>query len=1157
MEAARRIGGSLQLCFYEVSAALRPNRLVDVTPVAELKQRAMAAFRSQERKLPYASFISALNRFRALTVHPVAELVEAFECYGAADLATGAQLRIASEHVRLRASGEAALPDDLPLVSVIVRTMGRSTLQAALRSVAAQTYRNIEIVLVDASGVSSLAQLGAEALDVPVQFACAARRLGRSGAANLGMSAAGGEYLTFLDDDDWLYPDHVSKLVQFMRQSSAVRAVHTGVQCVDDLGRPQPEVFEFPYAPGELRLGNFLPIHSVMFERSLVEQGCTFDESFDLYEDWDFWLQVERFTPFAFVPGVSAAYRIHPGAGLGVHASPDVAKAATQRIFEKWGVQWSAETFAALLTRALERRDLGRKVAAREAELDALARELQSAQQAAHRAAQDADHFREAHSTACRMRDELLAQADALIQHGQTLALHNEGLREHNESLRDQYELANHALRQLRDEVRQANQHADQLARELQLSKAHSDNLNSALVTAQKDLGSVLASTSWRITRPVRHVGASFRRLMKAVAAYRVARSHHSSDVALVSRAWQVYRSGGWNAVKQKARSVLQRSGPAGVAVDSVPTHNESVPLNYAEWVRRYDTFDESRMATLRAEAARLTSRPLVSVVMPVYNPQMEDLRRAILSVQKQVYANWELCICDDASTDGAIRPFLEEMAQADRRIRVTFSERNGHISIATNRAIEMAQGEWVAFLDQDDEVRPHALLYVVQQLAVHPDVRVVYSDEDKITPDGVRFDPYFKPDFNLGLLRSHNYMCHFAVFQRALLSELGGLRPGFEGAQDHDLALRAVDHVSNEAILHIPHVLYHWRVAPGSTAAGHSNKNYAFDAGRRALVEHLARRGLDGSIEEAPEAPGMYRVCWAIKKSAPLVSIIIPTRNGANLVRQCLDSLRQTTYTHYEVILVDNGSDDPEALQLFSEREQSGEIRVVRDERPFNFSALNNGAVRSAAQGEFVLLMNNDIEIVHPDWLDEMVGAALEPGVGCVGARLWYPDGRLQHGGVILVCGVAGHAHKYLTRGQHGYMGRAVLAQDFVAVTAACLLVRRSIYDEVGGLDESLAVAFNDVDFCLRVHRAGYRNFWTPYAELIHHESVSRGYENTPEKQMRFQREIDILQSRWKGLLQSDPSYNPNLTYDAEDFALAWPPRHEAMSRPGSPPNP
>ncbi|WP_209423778.1 glycosyltransferase family 2 protein [Melaminivora jejuensis] len=353
---------------------------------------------------------------------------------------------------------------------------------------------------------------------------------------------------------------------------------------------------------------------------------------------------------------------------------------------------------------------------------------------------------------------------------------------------------------------------------------------------------------------------------------------------------------------------------------------------------------------------------------MPVYGPQDDDLLRAIASVRAQVYPHWELCICDDTSPDERTRELLRAQAAEEPRIRLAFHEHNQHISAASNTAIALAQGDWIAFLDQDDELRPHTLLSVAQALQQHPQARVLYSDEDKIDGQGRRFDPYFKPDFNLGLLRSHNYMCHFAVYQHALMRELGGLRKGFEGAQDYDMVLRAIDAVPREAVIHIPRILYHWRTAVGSTASGHGNKSYAFKAGQRALREHLQRRGLSGDIIEAAEAPGMYRVTWQRPQPAPLVSIVIPTRNGHAILRQCLDSLRQTAYPHYEVIVVDNGSDEPATLELLAERSRSGQIRVQRDDSPFNFSALNNRAVQQAARGEFVLLMNNDIEITHPN---------------------------------------------------------------------------------------------------------------------------------------------------------------------------------------------
>ena len=1236
LEAVRRLQNQpCALYLYEVSAALRPNRLLDIAAVWPLKQQAMAAFASQEAKLPYGSFIAALNHLRTLTLQPHTQVAEAFEAYNATDLRAGGPLMIGSERLRLLSQAIAVLPQDMPLVSVIVRTLGRSTLGKALHSLQLQTYRHLEVLLVDAAG-TGLPTLPPETQGLAVRVVSQGQRLQRTRAANVGLQAATGQYLLFLDDDDWLYPDHIAKLVQCLRQSSTAQAAHTAVECVNDQGEPAGEVFDFAYAPRELCYGNFMPIHAVLFARSLVQAGCLLDESFDLYEDWDFWLQLERHTPFIFVPGVSAAYRIHATAGAGVQVEPEKSRQATARLYAKWGVQLSESGFLDLIGRAVERRRLQRQLTyqAQAAahwqqtcqrlgqEAHSLNQALQAEQQqalaalqAADQARQEAHHLRQAHEQACAHRDQVQQHRDVLqhshqqveqqrdqaqqqcaqLQQEQSVLQHShqqvEQQRDHLQQLHDQLVQERQRLQQqlntqaqtllhteqqrahieqaharTEQELTQAQATTGQLAQEvarlqteLQLTYNHAAHLQRSWDASRNDVQAILSSTSWQVSKPVRVAGKLVRDARRTWAALGVARQRGMGMGQLLRRTAEVYQREGLAGVRQRAGRLLQTPSYAPAAAPEsaatttetslIPPAAPSNERNYVRWVQQYDTLDAAALENLRQRVAQLSATPLVSLVMPVYNPVARDLQRAIASVQAQLYPHWELCICDDASSNATTRSLLEATAAAEPRIKLAFHAQNQHISHATNTAIALARGQYVGFLDHDDELRPHALLCAVEAFASHPQAKVLYSDEDKIDEAGNRFDPYFKPDFNLGLLRSHNYMCHFAVYERAFLNQIGGPRPSFEGAQDYDQALRAVDALRDcpGAVVHIPQILYHWRTAVGSTASGHGNKSYAFLAGQKALTEHLQRRGLQGSVAEAPEAGGMYRIRWQRPSNPPLVSIIIPTRNGQALVRQCLDSLRQTSYPRYEVILVDNGSDDPDALAFFAERETIGQIRVFRDDSPFNFSAINNHGIRQAAQGEFILMMNNDIEITHPEWLDEMVGPAMESGVGCVGARLWYPDGRLQHGGVVLVCGVAGHAHKYLPRGQHGYMGRAVLAQEFVAVTAACLLVRRSIYEEVGGLDESLAVAFNDVDFCLRVHEAGYRNHWTPYAELIHHESVSRGYEDTPEKQQRFKREIDTLQARWPHLLAHDPCYNPNLTMDAEDFSLAWPPRGAA----------
>lgn len=566
-------------------------------------------------------------------------------------------------------------------------------------------------------------------------------------------------------------------------------------------------------------------------------------------------------------------------------------------------------------------------------------------------------------------------------------------------------------------------------------------------------------------------------------------------------------------------------------------------PRTYATWIQEHEVPQEHH-PRLRALEERWNDPPLISLVMPTYNTPDAYLVAAIESVLAQVYPRWELCIADDASPKPHVRKILEDYCRRDPRIKVAYRKRNGHIVAASNSALELASGSFVALLDHDDALHPLALHFVAEAIVENPRCELVYTDEDKIGLDGARQDPYFKSDLNYELLLAHNMICHLGCYRTSRVRHLGGFRAGFEGAQDYDLALRFIEGLEPSQVVHVPHVLYHWRVLPGSTAMASDEKPYAQVAGRKAVAEHLERIGVPGQVVPAPEAPAMNRVRFALPSPAPAVTIVIPTRDRADLLALCLDSLlERTSYENFSVLVVDNGSTQPETFKLF-ERLRARGVAVRRDESEFNFSALNNRAV-DCVSSEFVCLMNNDIEIVTPDWLEEMVGMAARPGVGAVGARLWYPDGRLQHGGAIVgIGGVAGHSHKYLPRGKGGYFNRAVLHQAMTAVTAACLVVRRRAYQQVGGLDETLKVAFNDIDFCLKLRAAGYRNVWTPYAEMIHHESASRGHETSPEKQARFNSEIDRMKARWGEALLTDPAYSPNLTLEHEDFSLAWPPR-------------
>lgn len=559
----------------------------------------------------------------------------------------------------------------------------------------------------------------------------------------------------------------------------------------------------------------------------------------------------------------------------------------------------------------------------------------------------------------------------------------------------------------------------------------------------------------------------------------------------------------------------------------------------YAAWVETFDGGAAGGDFGDEPACDTAQSNPLISVLLPVYNTPARWLRRCIESVIAQRYREWELCIADDASTEPETKAVLGEFCARDSRIRLVLRAQNGHISASSNSALAMAQGSYVALLDHDDELHPLALHRVAQLVRSQPDVGLIYTDEDKIDTEGNRFDPYFKPDWNPDLFLAHNLISHFGVYRTDLVRDVDGFREGFEGSQDYDLALRCVERLESHQIRHIPTVLYHWRAVPGSTALGTAQKSYSGNASLRAIREHLERIGSDAEVANCP-ASGQYRVRYRLPDPAPAVSLIVPTRDRCDLLRRCVETiLDRTAYPDFELIIVDNGSEQADALDYLRKISRDSRVRVLRHDAPFNFSEINNLAVGEAT-GSVIGLINNDIEAMHGDWLEEMVSHAARPEIGAVGAKLFYSDDTIQHAGVILgIHGVAAHPYSRKPADHPGLNNRARLIQNFSAVTAACLVVRKSVYEEVGGLDPGLAVAFNDVDFCLRVQALGYRNLWTPYARLRHHESMTRGSDETPERRARFVSEVEFMRRRWADILDNDPAYNPNLTRSGEPFTL------------------
>jgi O-antigen biosynthesis protein len=933
-----------------------------------------------------------------------------------------------------------------PLVSVLIRSIARETLQQTLASIALQDYPAIEVLVIAA--VPDHPPIPVPEGTLRIDLVKTNTPLQRSQAANKALELAEGEFVLLVDDDDWIAPNHISTLVKALQKAPDYDVAYSQTQTVRANGEAnEMPVMGMPYDPLRLLSGNWMPLHSMLFSIRLRDLGCRFDEQLSLYEDWDFWLQAAQHTSFLFVPVITAFYRTHESSG--VHAYAAFHGEPSQTIYEKWRTRWSRLEMGQVMERNWLHVDLSQALKNTKTEVEQL------------------------HISLNQVSEQ----------------------REHLSALRSQ------------------------LTQELTDLK----KTTIPLVQHEHELNQLLHSRSWRITAPIRRAAQGLRRLRELSHIWM--RTLHKARLS-ASRMPTLWRQHGWRGL----RSRLQRELNLGSA--------------YLDWIRTNEPAAE-RLTELAKQVSNWQHQPLISVLMPTYNSPLNYLKEAVESVQSQIYPHWELCIADDASTQPEVLAYLKQLASQDARVVLSLREKNGHISESSNTALNSAQGEWIALLDHDDRLHPLALFCAANALQDHPDAQIIFSDEDKIDASGRRFDPYFKGDYNRELMWAQNMISHLGCYKKSTVTEIGGFRKGFEGSQDYDLALRVIERCAPDQIIHIPRVLYHWRAIVGSTALSPDQKPYADSASRRALKEHLKNIGVPALVEPAPEIPNMNRVRPQLPTPLPLISILIPTRDRIELLQKCIESIQQrSSYPHIEIIVIDNGSIEPASLAYFEALKKQG-IQVIQDLRPFNFSALNNLAAKHA-QGEFLCLMNNDIEIVTPDWVEEMLSFAALPGAGAVGARLWYPNEQgLQHGGVVIgLGGVAGHAHVGLPKGQVGYFGRMALHHRLLGVTAACLFIRKSNYMAIGGMDEDIAVAFNDVDFCLRLHQAGMTCVYTPYAEMIHHESASRGNDLSDEQRDRFMSEERFMHNRWKRTLINDPFFSPNLSLLHTDFRLADRPR-------------
>ncbi len=630
--------------------------------------------------------------------------------------------------------------------------------------------------------------------------------------------------------------------------------------------------------------------------------------------------------------------------------------------------------------------------------------------------------------------------------------------------------------------------------------------LEQQLVAARNDYAVISDSACWKMTKPLRAFLDFLKRFPLLLLMIKALKCLKQNGVAYT-----------WRKVKRKLNS---RKQFVSLAVNRL--------------------YIEEELERQRKES--FSKHITISIVVPLYNTPEVFLKEMIQSVRNQTYGNWELCMADGSDekhTD--VGRICHSLARSDKRIKYRKLDKNLGISGNTNACLDMATGDYVGLFDHDDLLHP-AALYEVMRAICDKGADFIYTDEATFESPDINkiITAHFKPDFAWDNLRANNYICHLTVFKRDLMEKSGKFRPEYDGSQDHDLMLRLTENA--QRIVHIPKILYYWRSHPQSTAMDIGAKEYAITAGKNAVKESIAKAGYTAEVESSRAFPTIYRVKYELK-GTPRVSIIIPNKNHSVVLKRCLDSIfEKSTYRNYEIVIIDNGSDEKELFAYYQKLERQNNIKILHMDDPFNYPKLNNYAAERAT-GEYLILLNNDIEVISPEWIEEMLMYAQRPEVGAVGAMLYYPDDTIQHAGIILGLGadrVAGHAFYRENRQAIGYMGRLCYAQDYSAVTAACMMVKASVYREVQGMDEQFQVSYNDVDFCMRIRKAGYLIVWTPYAELYHYESLTRGREDTPEKRARFEKEAALFRKRWeKELAAGDPYYNPSFTLDRSDFSL------------------
>lgn len=1103
LEAVRRNGAKLKLAMYEVGVPMpRPNLLLDISAFHERKQQAMTCFASQLAEQPYDQQIAALNRFRTYTLDVSVTAAEAYFLVQSDELKTDILKLYESEHQRQHEIGLPITPADLPLVSVIIRSMDRPQLQDALDSLALQTYSNIEVIIINAR-VEEHRSLGLLCGRFPLRMVNTDIPLMRSQAANAGLSSAAGDYLMFLDDDDWWAPNQISGLVEALKNNTNRHVAYAGVEFRGENREPlELSPFNEDFDAGRLRGGNYIPIHAVMFARTLLAQGLHFDEAFTVYEDWDFLLQLSQVSGFIHVAEVRAYYRASGTSGVGVYADNALKRQAREQIFGKWKNIWSGTQLDELVTATSS---LAIKpIALLRHELEQSTRTLEEQKL----------RLKEAEKTAAEL-ERTIAEREKTI--GQVKI----------EAKKDVAELENRL--QGKD-------------REIGARDAH--------------INGMLTSTSWRLSAPVRSVGRfrqNLKRILptptlwhKAGAVWGVLVSLLRSQPlpSLLKRTLRVWRREGLQGVKARIRHQHTFASPANVSLSGVRGAAQEPTFIVRDLQGRYELaaiskgytyIEPQRPADIKTQLDLLGAAIKFSIVVPVYNTSPELLDAVLSSVKAQWYPHWQLILADDASPAEETRHALARID--DKQIKLIRLESNAGIAGATNAALEAADGDFIIFMDHDDELTVDCLYELALCIARdQPDF--IYSDEDKLTEQGGYTQPHYKPDWSPDTMMSTMFTGHVSCVRRSLLKQVGSLRSQFDGCQDWDFVLRVTEKTSR--ISHIPKVLYHWRIIPASVASDIAAKPYVLDASRRVRMDALVRRGLEGTVEPVSQVPGYFRINYHLQ-GTPKISIIIPSRDRGQVLRCCVESiLQKSTYRNFEIIIIDNGSIDSLTLDYLEDLRDTKLAKVIRHDAPFNFSELNNIGAQHAT-GKILLFLNDDTEILCSDWLERMGGYAQLPHIAAVGAKLLYPGSmKIQHAGVVNLANGPVHAFLNGHREMPGYFMRNLLEYNWLAVTGACMMIETDKFHALGGFDTTLPIAYNDIELCLRSVKMGFYNIVCQAVTLIHHESVSRGSDHVdPAKRKRLHKELGHLYDMYPEYFQHDPFHNPNLDPCALNFEV------------------